>query len=312
MTVFQPMVYVGRPLPELLVALERLGPAAHEALRTGELRLHHANNATATIADCPLPADHPEVTIPGVVLERYLGGGGQGHVYAGRVTATGRIVAVKLLTGGPGRGVREAILAARVRHPNVLRVLRAQPAGAAWVVVMEMVVGSELAPSSPPANARECFARLAEAINAVAAARLVHRDVKPANVLVRDADRSPVLVDFGLAVDLHESADDEPEVSGTPMFLPPEAWRDARPDPSWDVYALGVTVAAVMGGGLELSDSLATLRQAKLTGAFDLGLRESLDRVEDPRLRDWAVRLTDSRPARRVDALRGTNELLAA
>lgn len=312
MTVFQPTAFVGRPLPELLVALERLGPTARPLLRCGELRLHHANRGPAGVADSPVPVDHPEVTIPGVVLEGYLGGGGQGHVYAGRVTATGKVVAVKLLAGGPGRGVREAILAARVRHPNVRRVLRAQAAGPAWVVVMEMVVGAELSPADPPADARGCFARLADGLTAVAGARLVHRDVKPANVLLRDADGSPVLVDFGLAVDLHEPGDDDPDVSGTPVFLPPEAWRDARPDPSWDAYALGVTVAVTLGRRHGLFDETSSLRRSKLTGEFDAVLRQALDAIDDHALCGWARQLTDPSPAARLTALRDAATRLAA
>jgi len=302
--------YVGRPLPDLLAALERLGPVADWA-PGGDVQLHHTGSAPSGSCDTPLPPDHPEIALPGVVLERFLGGGGQGWVYAGRITASGRLVAVKLLAGGRGRSIREAVLAARVRHPNVLRVLRAQAAGPAWVVVMEMVVGRELSPDSPPAEPRACFARLADGLAAVAGARLVHRDVKPANVLLRDTDRSPVLVDFGLAVDLHEPSDDDPDVSGTPYFLPPEAWRDARPDPSWDAYALGVTIAVVMGQGRLPSNELASLRRNKLSGEFDVDLQNRMRSIGDVNLRGWARQLTDPVPANRLMALQGAATLLA-
>jgi hypothetical protein len=309
-TTFQPAAFAGRPLPDLVAALCAVNAGA--APQVNEVRLHHAVAGSPTIdGDTRLPADHADVEVPGVVLDRYLGGGGQGCVYAGRVEASGKVVAVKVLAGRAGRGVREAILAARVRHPNVLRVLRAQPAGRFWVVVMEMVVGEELAPGRPPADARACFARLADALAAVAAAKLVHRDVKPANVLLRSQDGSPVLVDFGLAVDLHEAGDEEPEVSGTPFFLPPEAWRDAKPEPSWDAYALGVTAAVVLGRGLELAGDLAALRRAKLAGEFDGALAAALAELGDATVREWAGGLIATDQTRRIDTLRGAKQFLA-
>ena len=94
----------------------------------------------ATVNDADLPANHPDVDVPGVALETYLGGGGQGWVYAARVLQTGSVVAVKVLradyVAGMGRAAREALLCARVKHRNVLRVFKACPAGAFWVVVI--------------------------------------------------------------------------------------------------------------------------------------------------------------------------------
>src|SRR5262245_36360851 len=214
----QPDHYLHQPLPALLHDLAGADPRdvplpppaevlphstgarrAGATARTGDFRTTHPE-------DTRLGDDHPDVEVPGVVLEAFLGGGGQGWVYAGRVQATNKVVAVKVLARAAdalGWGAREAILCARVRHRNVLRVLRAEPAGSFWVVLMELVQGDELARAAlPPADARACFGQLADALLALAANRLVHRDVKPANILLRRPDRSPVLIDFGLAIDL--------------------------------------------------------------------------------------------------------------
>src|SRR5262245_8471370 len=276
----QPHHYLNLPLPDLVRDLAQAGPADVPLPRPAEVLPHgpgrrggataslaHLGDAVSTIPeDSRLPDDHPDVEVPGVVLEQFLGGGGQGWVYAGRVRSTGKVVAVKVLGRGGddalGWGAREAILCARVRHPNVLRVLRTQPAGAFWVVLMELVLGEEIGSErlDPPA-ARACFAQLADALAALARQQLVHRDIKPTNVLLRRPDRSPVLFDFGLAVEFGEAAAAAADLSGTPFFMPPEAWRDEPPGPAWDAYALGVTAAVALAGRPEMPTDLPSLRE---------------------------------------------------
>src|SRR4051812_28327050 len=298
----QPNHYLRHALPDLVRDLARADPADVPLPRPAEVLPHgpgrRTAGTTASLAtygdfvstqpeDSRLPDDHPEVDVPGVVLEQFLGGGGQGWVYAGRVQATGKVVAVKVLGRGGdedplGWGAREAILCARVRHRNILRVLRAEPAGAFWVVLMELVQGDELARDRLSASdARACFGQLADALVALGRQRLVHRDVKPANVLLRRPDRSPVLIDFGLAIDLAELTDFAADLSGTPFYMAPEAWRDAPPDPAWDAYALGVTAAVALAGPPDVGTDLPTLRRAKLTGAFERTVAGGLAAVAD-------------------------------
>lgn len=318
----EPLAYLNRPLPDLFHALARagsgdlppggevqlFGPVLRAVGRAGAAALDSGRPPTTVTEDTRLPLDHPPVEVPGVVLESFLGGGGQGLVYAGRVQSTGKLVAVKVLARKSGDpftwGAREAILAARVRHPNLLRVLRAQPVGKFWVVLMELVQGEELAPGRLPAErARSCFGQLADALRELAAQRLVHRDVKPANILLRQQDGSPVLVDFGLAVDLTEPGRIDPEFSGTPFYVAPEAWRDLPPDPSWDAYSLGVTAAVVLTGPPPSGSDMPSLRLAKLTGAFDRTIGQALDGIADEGLRAWVAGLIDADPARRKAAL---------
>jgi serine/threonine protein kinase len=268
--------------------------------------------------DTRLPDDHPEIEVPGVELEEYLGGGGQGWVYAGRVKATNKVVAVKVVGRGGGDdplgwGAREAVLCARVRHRNVLRVLRAEPAGAFWVVLMELVQGEELARGKlASAEARSCFGQLADALLALAKQRLVHRDIKPGNILLRRPDRSPVLIDFGLAVDLAELDDFGADLSGTPFYMAPEAWLDAPPDPAWDAYALGVTAAVVLVGPPDLKSDLPSLRQAKLSGTFEKKVAGGLSSVDDADLTRWVTQLLDHEPAARRTALEDARAWAAA
>lgn len=250
-----------------------------------------------------LPPEHQEIQIRGVAIESYLGGGGQGWVYTGRVQATNKLVAVKVLARGHDAidwGAREAILCARVRHPNVLRVLRAEPAGAFWIVLTELVLGHDLGHERAPEDAgRSCFKQLAGALTALAQCRLVHRDIKPANVLLRRDDRSPVLIDFGLAIDFNE-ADQSTDLSGTPFFLPPEAWRDEPASPAWDAYALGVTAAVALAGAVPMPTDLPSLREAKLSGVFERRLDRALEGLP---MRAWIADMTAPEPARRLAAV---------
>jgi len=319
----EPERYLHMPLAELVRDLQSADPRDVPLPKPHGVELHgpglRAEDQTESLAyrddnvstlanDTRLPDEHPDIEVPGVVLEHFLGGGAQGWVYAGRVRTTNKIVAVKILARGRdealGWGAREALLCARVRHRNVLRVLRAQPVGAFWVVLMELVQGEELRRGTlSGTEARACFGALADALVALAGSRLVHRDIKPANIILRKPDRSPVLIDFGLAVDLAEQGQNPAELSGTPFYMAPEAWRDAPPDPAWDAYALGVTAAVVLVGPPALGRDLPTLRRAKLSGDFERLLGHGLDQVEDAEMRRWIGRLIVAEPAVRRAAL---------
>jgi hypothetical protein len=324
-TLFDPIMLLGRPLPELLDRLARTDPAGCE----GRVELYGPDLCTvaplvtpdhrlySTLAfGTPAPAAVGDVDLPGVELEEFLGGGGQGCVYVGRVTATGRRIAVKVLRAGPsaGRAEREAAVGAKVRHYNVLRVFRAERAGGYWVVLMELVLGRELpAGALGSAAARRCFAQLADALHELAERRIVHRDVKPANVLVRSCDASPVLVDFGLAVDLATSDRESVAASGTPFFMAPEALRDARPEPSWDAYALGVTAAVALGAKTPLDAAAwGELRTAKLDGRFEREIVCAVGSVAGPRWAEWIGALIGPQPERRLAALGEARDWTAA
>lgn len=325
---FHPAEYIGRPLPELLSSLggmkaeevwaesagkvEFFGPGD-----TADLVTRRPSTLMTTVVSTSLPPDHPDIDLPDVVLESYLGGGGQGWVYVGRVIASGSRVAVKVLRSeyvkAQGWAAREALLCSRIRHRNVLRVFGARPAGNFWVVLMELVQGSELgaAPLMLP-QAKACFAQVADALRLLCEQKIVHCDVKPANILLRDAEGSPVLVDFGIAVDLATFNQKQARLSGTPLFIPPEVFATGVPHPAWDAYALGVTAAVALVGKVEGYSDLTTLREAKLSGEFDRKVEQLVQHLEDDGMRDWVRALIHREPEQRIAALEAARSWLAA
>ncbi|MFE8013472.1 bifunctional serine/threonine-protein kinase/ABC transporter substrate-binding protein [Streptomyces antibioticus] len=204
-----------------------------------------------------LPSDPSRVA--GFRLLRRLGAGGMGVVYLGR-TDTGTLAAVKVVRGEStadagfrARFAREAELARRVDSPWVVPVLDADAeADAPWLAAA-FVPGPSLTEAVaahgplPARSARVLGRLLAEALASVHTAGLVHRDVKPGNVLL--ALDGPRLIDFGIA-----RADDDTALTasglvvGTPGFLAPEQARGEPAGPASDVFALGgVLVHATTG-----------------------------------------------------------------
>ncbi len=170
-----------------------------------------------------------------------------------------RVVALKLLapTLDPEarlRFRREGELLARVRHPNVLAVHEVgEEDGVAWLACervegesLEEVVGRG---GLPPRTAVALVRAVAEGVGALHALGIVHRDVKPANILIRP-DGSPVLIDLGVARDLAAPGlTATHELIGTPSYMPPEQLTGgARAGPLADVWALGGVLYALLTG----------------------------------------------------------------
>lgn len=148
---------------------------------------------------------------------------------------------------------REAWAAARVTHPNVVTVFDvATEDGRPWIV-MELVRGQSLGdllhqgPLSP-ARAAEIGAEILAALRAAHTAGVLHRDVKPANVLIA-GDGRVVLTDFGIAtVEGDSSLTRTGEVIGSPEYLPPERALGRTPGPESDLWSLGVLLYAAVEG----------------------------------------------------------------
>jgi hypothetical protein len=326
---FSPQRFEGLPLPDLLTELSRLGEQEVVAGLTRHHRLLPAPGAggftdptiewrtswlTPPDPGQTLPGPgHPDVSAADVELGEYLACGKQGVVYSGRVRSTGLVVAVKVIHAGyatwcsppdEAPAVREARVAAKVRHRNILRVFEARRAGAFWVVVMEFLQGKDLSRVEPPSGGvRPLLGQLADAVLALALARVVHRDIKPANVVLRRGDDAPVLVDFGLAFDL-DSSDEPPGIlKGTPLFMAPEAFGGGRPDPSWDAYSLGMTGAwLVLRKRLPVSGSVTELMDKKVRGDFDRQVIDLLLGVRDDAVSNWCRGLL-GKPTRRQPLL---------
>ncbi|MEV5765355.1 protein kinase [Micromonospora sp. NPDC052213] len=208
--------------------------------------------------------------LPQLVADRYrllspLGQGGMGRVWKARDEVLHRDVAIKELVPPPSltdderremreRSLREARAIARLNHINVVRifdVLRTD--GDPWIV-MEYVASRSLQDTLaedgpvPPARAVEIGLGVLGALNAAHKAGVMHRDVKPGNVLLGN-DGRVVLTDFGLA-----TIPGDPNVTrtgmvlGSPAYIAPERARDGTAGPEADLWSLGATLYAAVEG----------------------------------------------------------------
>ncbi len=196
--------------------------------------------------------------IPGYRMVRPVGRGGMGVVYEAVEEALGRTVALKLVAperaGGPGfreRFISESRLAAAIDHPNVLPVFGAGEFEGTLYLAMRFVDGADLHSMGvlPPARAAAIVAQVGAALDAAHARRLVHRDVKPGNVLVGVGDHA-YLTDFGLvkALDASAGVTRTGELVGTLDYVAPERIRGDAAGPASDLYSLGCVLYFALTG----------------------------------------------------------------
>ncbi len=195
------------------------------------------------------------------VIERPLGAGGMGAVYLARDEQLGEQVALKVIAGmallDPGsaeRLRREASMARRISHPNVVRMHDLGEEHGLLFVSMEYVAGESLAAritrlgTLTPAQLRPIAIQLCEGLAAAHNAGVVHRDLKPANILI-DASERVKLIDFGIARgDLHAGMTATNMVVGTPEYMAPEQVKGGAVDARTDIYALGAVLYHALTG----------------------------------------------------------------
>jgi eukaryotic-like serine/threonine-protein kinase len=257
-----------------------------------------------------------------LLAERYdvlelLGTGGMGAVYRAHDRELDELVALKLihpqLAASPRfveRFRREVKLARRVTHRNVARTFELVHAGAVMFCTMELVDGESLrgrlerGPSVGPRLAAWIASEVCAALAAAHAAGVVHRDIKPDNILLA-TDGRVVLADFGVAVlGVPGQAVD---VSGTPEYMAPEQARGEPATAATDVYAVGVVLYEMLSGRRAFSgDSHAVLaaKRDHRTGALVLaGGAPELVRI--------VARATAHDPADRIRSVAELAALLA-
>jgi tetratricopeptide (TPR) repeat protein len=231
----------GRSGPEL-VALGRISPA--------QLADLEAQEAEVLRADRGEPAGR---ALGPYLLVETLGTGATAVVWKAWDTKLRRWVAVKeARLGSPAsreRFLREARAASKVRHPNLVEAFDVGREGDVDYVVMGLVEGRPLDQSRPDARgAAAAVADVAGAVHALHEAGLIHRDVKPQNILVDAAGRA-VLADLGIARDLGAPAlTVEGSVLGTPHYMAPEQAAGKAAGPAADVYGLGATLYHLASG----------------------------------------------------------------
>ena len=246
-------------------------------------------------------------------LEERLGSGGFGTVYRAWDERLQRAVAVKVIesTAKGGRVLREAQAAARLGHPGIVTLYELAREGSRAYLVTELVEGGTLAELSrggelSDSDIASLGADACEALAHAHAQGVVHRDVKPQNLLVAERPRQAKLVDFGIARLLDEATmTADGDVLGTLAYMAPEQAEGHRPGPSADVYSLSLTLYEAWAGEHPLVrgsaaataraigepiDSLAEQRPdlpAELVEEIDAGLEPEPDR------RPSAARLGD-------------------
>jgi serine/threonine protein kinase len=204
-------------------------------------------------------------------LVREVGRGGMGAVWLATDTVLGRQVAIKKVGAVPGgatpdlqRAEREARLAARVNHPHVVAVFDLVSDDHSQWLVMEYVEGVNLAGlvaqqgALSPDKVAPLAAQAADALAAAHAAGIVHRDVKPSNILV-NALGQVKLSDFGIArAEADASLTQTGLVTGSPAYLSPEVASGESATDASDVWSLGATVFHALAGRppYEVGDSL--------------------------------------------------------
>ena len=138
---------------------------------------------------------------------------------------------------------------------------------------------------------------------ALARKRLVHRDVKPANILLRRPDRSPVLIDFGLAIDLNELTDFAADLSGTPFYMAPEAWRRLAAGPGLGRLCPRRDRGRGARRPTERADRFAIVAASEIVRELRGKVADELASVADADLKNWVARLLAHDPAERHAAL---------
>ncbi|MCA0438446.1 MAG: protein kinase [Austwickia sp.] len=195
----------------------------------------------------------------GYLLDRPLGEGASGQVWLGR-DRSGRPRAVKLLRHDLASDVRvlqrfvqERSILESIHHPNVVQVHDLVVEGSTLAIVMDYVDGPDLATvlgergSLPPSDVVRLGREVATALHAAHVKGVVHRDVKPANVLLETATGQARLTDFGIAK-VTDASHQRTMLLGTPLYLAPELLEGAEPTGAVDVYSLGLMLYELLCG----------------------------------------------------------------
>ncbi len=261
-------------------------------------------------------------------LRSKIGDGGMGAVWLARDTLLSRDVAVKQVTSTEGldtetaeevreRTLREGRNAAKLTHPHSIAMYDvAIESGEPWLVMeyfpaRSLAQAMNLADTLPPLEVAQIGAQIAAALTEAHAAGIVHRDIKPGNILIADRGKSLGTVkisDFGIARAKSDVSDSQDEViTGTPAYFAPEVARGDDPTEASDVFSLGSTLYTVIEGqppfGID-SDAIALLHR--------VAKAEIYRPTKSGPLTDVLLQLLEPDPTRRPTMAQARDTLAAA
>lgn len=199
-----------------------------------------------------------KLQIPGYDIQRQLAEGGMAAVYLAIQTSLDRPVALKVLknTDNPSfseRFLDEGRTVAALAHPNIVTIYDIGIVGDIHFISMEYVDGGDLEArirqGLSPAQALDITRQLAACLKFVHQHSIVHRDIKPGNVLFR-RDDTPLLTDFGIAKQLQSDSHltQDGTAIGSPYYLSPEQSKGDEVDARTDIYSLGILVFEMLAG----------------------------------------------------------------
>lgn len=247
------------------------------AQRLEALEVKRAKTGTSTLAQTQVLE---EFAVPHQLgryqIERELGRGAMGVVYLGRDPHIAREVAIKTLNVAPfeasereslkKRFFREAEAAGRLRHPNIVTVYDVGQEHELAFIAMDYVRGeplSEHASQARPLPAAKVYELMATVAGALAYAheqQVVHRDIKPGNILYDPDENRVVVTDFGIARVANSARTQTGEIMGSPLYMSPEQLKSARVGAASDIFSLGVTLYQLLSGALPFrGDTIAEL-----------------------------------------------------
>ena len=201
----------------------------------------------------------PDLDIPGYVLDDILAEGGMGSIFQAHNRESGLPAAIKILHSGYAkheefveRFIQEARAAGRLSHPNIIKVYNVgKTSNGRYYFTMELVRGSTLTQRIATLLSRDAarmFLEIADALDYAHRRGIIHRDIKPDNILI-GPDGEPKLTDLGIAVlDQRDMEQSGPRVLGTPHYMSPEQASGKTITASTDIYSLGATFFHVFAG----------------------------------------------------------------
>lgn len=216
-----------------------------------------------------------QIQIPGYTLKRKLGQGGMAAVFLAVQESFGREVALKImvptLAKEPDfaeRFLREARTMASLSHPHIITVYDVGSANGLYYYAMACHSGGDLTErirsgGLTPQESLKVTRQMADALAYAHDQGIVHRDIKPDNVLFRERDDAAILTDFGIAKSMNNDLNQLTQAGstvGTPKYMSPEQARGQRLDGRSDLYSLGVMFYQMLSGTAPFrGESMATL-----------------------------------------------------